>query len=363
LRQRGYTGKVVVGGPGISRHENAAELMLSRKLIDYFVTGDGEISFERIIKGELPYPGVNNRNPLPIDDLDSLPLPNFTGFDISRYPKVADRFTLSVEGSRGCVRDCTFCDIKMLFKKYRYKTGKRIFDEIMQIKEKHDVKTIWFTDSLVNGNQKEFRHFLSLLAAYNNDVSEQDKIGWTGQYIIRPKSQYTDEDFKLLKDSGCYTLATGLESYSEQVRHHLGKNFNNDDIRYYLEKCQEYDIKNFIMFIVGYPTETEDDFQKTLSFFEEYAHLADDNTITGVQLGHTMIWIPGAPISEMEKDLEIEFDDLRSVPAYNRWRNKNSDIRTRVMRRLKTQLHAMKHGFQVRHDEHHLRMFNRWLHG
>ena len=33
------------------------------------------------------------------------------------------------------------------------------------------------------------------------------------------------EDFRMLVDSGCSTLATGIESYSESVRKELSKKF------------------------------------------------------------------------------------------------------------------------------------------
>lgn len=362
LRNKGFKGTVVVGGPGVSRFLQYTEKFLARRLIDYYVTGDGEVAFEKILTNDLPYLGVNNSNHIAINDLDNLPLPNFAGFNLEAYPRIANQLTLAIEGSRGCVRDCTFCDIKLLFQKYRYKSGARIFDEALNIVSNYGVTKIWFTDSLVNGNVKEFRNLLRLLAAYNKSVPSTKRIEWTSQYIIRPQKQYIEEDFQLLRDSGCYTLATGLESYSESVRRHLGKNFSNDDVRYFLNKCQEYDIRTFIMMIVGYPTETEKDFQDTLSFFDEFAHLADDNTITGVQLGQTMLVIPNTSIAENKDQLGITLDDNINVPLDKRWKNENSDTKTRVLRRLMAQKHAMEKGFQIRHDESQMMMFKRWFH-
>jgi len=364
LKTMGYPGKVSVGGPGISRSsEESIEKLVDDQLVDYYVLGDGEVAFEKILKQELPYPGVNNRNHIAITDMDNLPLPNFDNFELDRYPKMFNKKTLGIEGSRGCVRDCGFCDIKVLFLKYRYKSGGRLFKEIMHNIKQNNVYTFWFTDSLVNGNQKEFRVMLRLLSDYNNKAPQDKRISWTGQYIVRPQKQYIEEDFKLLVDSGCYTLATGIESYSESVRKQMGKNFSNDDIHWFFNKCQEYNISLFIMMVIGYPTETQKDFEDTLTFFDEFEHLADDDTISGLQLGHTMIMIPGTPAWKQQDKLGVTYEQLLNVNKSNSWRNANSDIKERIKRRLIAQKKALQRGFGIRSSQDHIDMFKRWIHG
>ena len=325
--------------------------------------GDGEVCLEKILKNQLPYAGVNNREHVPIPRMDDLPFPDLNGFELSRYPLMFNKRTVAIEGSRGCVRDCGFCDIKVLFLKYRYKTGKRLFDEIMHSVKNHDAYTFWFTDSLVNGNQKEFRIMLNLLADYNRKSPENKKITWTGQYIVRPQKQYIKEDFRMLVDSGCSTLATGIESYSESVRRELSKSFSNDDIRWFFSQCQTYGISLFIMMVIGYPTETEQDFQDTLSFFDEFEHLADDNTITGVQLGHTMILIPGTPAWKKAQQYGITYQQsLPNVSKNNTWQNENSNLKVRMKRRLLAQKKALQKGFGIRSMDEHMHMFKRWMH-
>lgn len=364
LKTRKCNIKTIVGGPGISRAPvGKVESWHEDKLVDYYVIGDGEVCLEKILKNQLPYAGVNNREHVPIPRMDDLPFPDLNGFELSRYPLMFNKRTVAIEGSRGCVRDCGFCDIKVLFLKYRYKTGKRLFDEIMHSVKNHDAYTFWFTDSLVNGNQKEFRIMLNLLADYNRKSPENKKITWTGQYIVRPQKQYIKEDFRMLVDSGCSTLATGIESYSESVRKELSKSFSNDDIRWFFSQCQTYGISLFIMMVIGYPTETEQDFQDTLSFFDEFEHLADDNTITGVQLGHTMILIPGTPAWKKAQQYGITYQQsLPNVNKNNTWQNENSNLKVRMKRRLLAQKKALQKGFGIRSMDEHMHMFKRWMH-
>jgi len=364
LKTRKCKSKIIVGGPGISRaNPKSIEAWYNNRLVDYYVIGDGEICLEKILNKELPYAGVNNRDHLPILRMDDLPYPDLNGFELSRYPQMFNKRTVAIEGSRGCVRDCGFCDIKVLFLKYRYKTGKRLFNEIMHSVKNHDAYTFWFTDSLVNGNQKEFRIMLNLLADYNRTVPKENRVSWTGQYIVRPQKQYIKEDFRMLVDSGCFTLATGIESYSESVRKELSKNFSNDDIRWFFQQCQFYGISLFIMMVIGYPTETEQDFQDTMSFFDEFEHLADDNTITGVQLGHTMILIPGTPAWKKQQEYGITYQEgLLNVNKNNTWKNKNSNLKLRMKRRLLAQKKALQKGFGIRSMDEHMHMFKRWMH-
>jgi len=364
LQTKKYKGKTIIGGPGISRNLEIAQQWLDNKLTDYYVTGDGEIAFEKILCDKLPYPGVNNPNNIAIGDMNSLYFPDFEHFDLDLYPKMFGQRTLGIEGSRGCVRDCGFCDIKVLFLKYRYKSGQRLFDEIMYNIKQYGVYVYWFTDSLVNGNQKEFRTMLRLLSEYNKNVDEHKKVKWTGQYIIRPQKQYIDEDFQLLVDSGCLTLATGIESYSEKVRRELGKNFSNDDINWFFHKCQKYGISLFILMVVGYPTETHKDFEESLRFFDDFEHLSDDKTISGVQLGNTMNMIPGTPVWRDRHNLEIEYDYFEAIKHVNSWKNKNSDLKIRVRRRLLAQKYAIERGWGtiIRSTAQNLDMFKRWAH-
>ena len=362
LKTKRYFGKIVIGGPGVSRSLEKVQQLYEDGLTDYYVIGDGEVAFEKILKDELPYAGVNNTQSVAIGDMDSLAMPDFENFKLDLYPKMFDKLTLGIEGSRGCVRNCGFCDIKVLFLKYRYKSGQRLYDEVMFNVENNEVYTYWFTDSLVNGNQKEFRIMLRLLGDYNRSVHETKRIKWTGQYIVRPEKQYIEEDFQLLVDSGCFTLATGIESYSEKVRKDLGKNFSNADINWFFHKCQEHGISLFVMMIIGYPTEDEEAFQDTLSFFDEYEHLSDDNTISGIQLGHTMIMIPGTPTWMDRHELGIEYDAFNFISQPNSWKNANSDIRLRMQRRLIAQKHAVKLGWGIRSNQQQLDMFKRWSH-
>ena len=55
----------------------------------------------------------------------------------------------------------------------------------------------------------------------------------------------------------------GIESVVERVRIALGKNFTNDDIDYHLAMAKKYSVPLLLLLIVGYPTESQQDFEFT----------------------------------------------------------------------------------------------------
>jgi radical SAM superfamily enzyme YgiQ (UPF0313 family) len=44
---------------------------------------------------------------------------------------------IAVEGSRGCVKNCTFCDIKKIWGSYKFKNGHALADEIIKLLEQN----------------------------------------------------------------------------------------------------------------------------------------------------------------------------------------------------------------------------------
>ena len=60
----------------------------------------------------------------------------------------------------------------------------------------------------------------------------------------------------------------------------MKKKFTNDDIDWFCENCIDYGIHQAWLMFVGYPTETEQDFQDTLALIERYSTAIKNNDIT-----------------------------------------------------------------------------------
>ena len=99
------------------------------------------------LNGNLIYPGINGLPPVQIQNISELPIP-----DYSDNLESFDYGSLYITGSRGCVRKCTFCDVGLLWFKYRWVDGEVLGKQVIELSKKHKIKNVAFSDSLVNGS-------------------------------------------------------------------------------------------------------------------------------------------------------------------------------------------------------------------
>lgn len=261
--------KIILGGPGCLEQFTGpaffAQDLIDKNLADYHVRGDGEYALYELLTGNSAYPGINDANwkQLSNDELLSLPMPDYSGYDFSIYKKPM----LGLQGSRGCVRKCTFCDYIANWTMFRWRTADNIFDEMLMQYEKYGIRTFKFQDTLTNGNLKEFNNLIEKLADYNSKNPEKS-FRWGGYYIFREKTSRDDHCWKILKQSGVDVLIVGIENLNEDIRYDIGKKFSNSSIDYHLGKALEHDVQLQLLFIVGYVSET----QRHIDFAKQWLH-------------------------------------------------------------------------------------------
>ena len=221
-------------------------------------------------------------------------MPDYDDYDFSLY---AQPLQLPMISSRGCVRRCSFCDVHSHWNKYTYRTGQHIFNEMITLHEKYKVKSFHFVDSLINGNLKEYRNLTKLLAEYNQSVDPQEKFSWYGYFIIRPKEDFTEQDWQLTSLSGAKLLNTGLETLNESVRKDIGKNFSNQDVEFSFQMAKKYGgIKFNLLLITGFPNETLEDYEFQIQWWKEQTKYKD--IIEGVNTGNPLGIIDNTPLKQ-----------------------------------------------------------------
>jgi radical SAM superfamily enzyme YgiQ (UPF0313 family) len=81
-----------------------------------------------------------------------------------------------------------------------------------------------------------------------------------------------EEIIKLMKDSGCLQLDFGVESGSQRVLDEIiNKRITLDQVRKTFTLCKKYGIRIHASFMLGLPTETNQEAQATLKFAQELA--------------------------------------------------------------------------------------------
>ena len=356
--------KIVIGGAGASTKTSPlrprpelAEDFKRNLIIDDFIVGEAE-EILPIYFCDGHGPGISNQNFKQIDNLDAQPWPNYSYYDLTNYhttnPKQGE---LVVIGSRGCVRHCTFCDVEVTSPKYRYRSGKDIANEIIHHYEVHGITNYYFADSLVNGSFKAFNEMCNGLANYNF----AEPIKWSGQYIIRSKNTTPKNHFEMLEASGCKTLFIGIESGCDRMRFEMGKKFTNDDIEYYLENFERYEIETLFLFFTGYISETEEDHAETLTMFKRWQRYVATGTIQGIETLNVLSVLPGAPLEKIAVENNFVFlQDHNGHLNLRSWINPNNpgfDFKERVKRHISMMEEAMQYKWPLWNGQLAMRLY------
>lgn len=327
IKERNASIKIVIGGSGIRGNGingtvEWPEKLKRTKVIDHFIVAEGEKSIVALLQNETRG-GLNNTDWVQITDLNNEVHPDYSDYDLAQYPEKR----LMITGSRGCVRKCTFCDIHTHWKKFTYRSGESIFNEMMSQIQKHGVTNFQFTDSLLNGSMKAYRDFVTYLADYNDKADK--KVQWQSQFIVRGQKQMTNDDWDKTKRSGAKALSLGIESGSEKIRNDMNKGFSQQDLDEFMEMAFKHKVKVRFLMIVGYPTETDKEFRETLDLFEKYKKYKD--VISEVTLGSTLGILPNTHLHD-SLNSEYLMNGGENFWLYDK--NPSLDFRERIKRRI-----------------------------
>lgn len=338
--------QIILGGQGLGQNGinseiNAGAALYNLDLCDYWVKSEGEqVLLEILAKGRKNKKS-NKDIWTQITDLDTVPTPDYDDHVFSLYKP-----EIPVTHSRGCIRRCTFCDIHTHWKKFVFRDGKKVADEMAFQADRYGINDFLFTDSLLNGSMKAYRDLIQRLTEHN-DKREQ-KIQWTSQFIFRPVQQMSDFDWKLTKTSGAKLLNVGIESFSEEIRDHMLKKFSNQDIIDNLQIMKKYGLQSQLLLIVGYVIESQNHIDEAKEMLIKLKPFAG-NAIQKLQFGATLSILPGTPLEKMYGDTI-----LRGTNE-NDWVNVETGstlpVRLQWLQELKA--HAKDCGFNVMDDNVH----------
>jgi hypothetical protein len=351
--------EILIGGQGIGDEKWTYNLK-EQKQIDHYIVGEGEITFRKFLQGHRDLPGLNNFNFEQIDDLDAYcVIPNYTKLLVNKYPFLNERQDLFITASRGCVRNCSYCDIGHQWKKFRYRSANHVAQEMIAQFERHGIKDFFFTDSLINGSMKMLNELCDILIEYKEKRPDAD-FKWRGQYIFRPKELVKEAHIEKMVKAGVDYLIVGLETGSDRVRHDMNKKHTTDDAEWFLEMFKKYGITCHLLMITGWVTETLEDHQDTLNLFPRWQKFVASGTITGIELGSTLMILEHAPVGYAVNDLEIRM--INDKPYL--WQsgvNPDLTVAERVRRRIETHYEAMKYHWPITRSLYRLNTVKRNL--
>ncbi len=189
---------------------------------------------------------------MPFPAWDLVPLGSYT------LPLEGKPYIL-VETSRGCPYSCDFCVAPIhQGHKYRERDAKSLVNEMERAVKELGVRHFYLWGDTVTLNAKSFGKFCDELIARKLDVR------WFGNARA---DNLTDLNFvKRLRDSGCWMLAMGIESASDETRRDMVKKLEEQKIELAFKNLRTTGIKSFAFFIFGYPGENVKTMEQTTDY-------------------------------------------------------------------------------------------------
>ena len=253
--------KTVMGG-GVFADDLALEsdnldtLVREYDFVDHVILGEGELLLLKLVEGELAHKRVISLADLSGKTLEmkDVPIPDFSDTSTEDY------YHLSIEGARSCPFQCSFCSETIQWGEYRKKPMNVFAEQVVDLAKRYDNNSFFMGDSLMNPYINPFANKLLEINA---------SILYDG--YLRADKPVTHRNYvKLWADSGCYRVRLGIESAAARVLDSMDKMTTPKVISDVLKTLANEGIRTTTYWIVGFPGETEEDFQETCDFIREH---------------------------------------------------------------------------------------------
>lgn len=262
---------VVAGGP----HPSALpEEVLRESRIDCVVVGEGEYAINRILADGLstsiPNLYFKRDGQIVKSDslgcttltLDVLPYPAYDLLDVGKYrqPGISSRRNpvAYMETSRGCYGRCIYCNKNIHGFKVRQKSAGRVVDEMERIL-KLGFREIQIIDDIFTANKKRAHTICEAILARGL------KFPWYPRGGLRVDTVDV-ELLKIMKKAGCYRVPFGIESGSQRILEVIDKKITLEQAEKAVRAAKDAGLETECYFMIGLPTETEDDIKKSIDF-------------------------------------------------------------------------------------------------
>ncbi|MFC1855667.1 B12-binding domain-containing radical SAM protein [Thermodesulfobacteriota bacterium] len=237
---------------------------------DYVVRGEGENAILKLLNA------LNNDTPLHdihglsymrdgkaahnekesyINDLDSLPMPDF-----SLVEAWDSKYVMPFATSRGCPFRCKFCSvIKMFGTKMRYHSVDRVITELKEYVK--STRHVFFCDDNFAANKERAKEIARRI------IAEKIPVEWSAQ--VRVEAARDKELLRLMHKAGCCTVYIGFESINPETLLAFDKKQSVEDIRHSIKTFHKNGIKIHGMFVLGSDNDNVFTIKNTAKFAEE----------------------------------------------------------------------------------------------
>jgi len=311
-------GKEVIFAAGGPHATIFSTLVLEKTPVEYVIKGEGEETFLELINALHRHSDIRkikglayrnrrhqiietperdpireiNRLPFPAYDLipmeDYFVNPHFHG-NLNKYRRVLPLVT-----SRGCPFHCSFC-FHMFGNKFRPRSAENVLEEIDWLVHKYRIREFQIEDDTFNFHLPRAKKIMRKVIGrdYNLAISFPNGI----------RADLIDEELMaLFKEAGVYRIHFGIETAVLRIQKIASKPLNMNKLNKSIGLTFQAKISSHGFFMIGFPTETEPEIRKTISY-------ATTSKLTTANFSIVKTY-PGTPIGNtFLEDSKKSFDD------------------------------------------------------
>ncbi len=282
-----YKVPIAIGGCGTP---DEWLLALRLKIVDFVISGPGEIALEKLInalRNDKPIshiPGLNYLkdgkilfsdqdapSTLSELDFDDLPLEKYRwknsipGKIVPRQNSSSpDNLVLPFNPVIGCPFYCAYCPY--VNKKLSFLEPKIAVDHLRKLAERYGTRYFFFLHPTVNFSQNYINEFCDRI------IEQKLNISWSSSANFR---NLNEEILSKMRKAGAIALVWGLESGSQRLLDYINKGITIEKAVEMLKISHQLGIWNGVNLITGLPHEQEDDIQMTIDLINRHRELVD----------------------------------------------------------------------------------------
>lgn len=186
-----------------------------------------------------------------IDDLDRLPLPDWSPFNPQAFSIGYDFWlfpTALIQASRGCTFKCCYCPYILLDKSTRFRDPEAVVDEISYGIRRWKFRSFKFRDPLFGLSRPRVYRLAELIGRLPRKI----------QFSVETRTELMPlEILRVLKDAGLTSITIGIESPDEnRLQQYRRLSLSEDRQREFIDVCRKMGIRTVAGFMIGFPDDT-----------------------------------------------------------------------------------------------------------
>jgi anaerobic magnesium-protoporphyrin IX monomethyl ester cyclase len=198
-------------------------------------------------------------------DLDSLPFPAWDLVDMETYRKIWLKhkayFSVNMATTRGCPFKCNWCAKPIYGNRYNSRSPQNVVTELKMLKEQYHFDHVWFCDDIFGLTPGWVKEFASLL--------EKEQFVFRFKIQARADLLLQEDYIRDLARAGCVNAWIGAESGSQKILDAMDKGTTVSQIYEATRLLKKHNIHPSFFIQFGYPGETKEDIQETISMINE----------------------------------------------------------------------------------------------